>query len=694
MQGAGDARTAEALAAAPVPDSEEEAAAEAARLRQEIVFHDQQYYLKDAPVISDALYDRLLRRLEAIEARHPALVTPDSPTRRVAGSTVERLAKARHLAPMLSLHAVFEATEVERFHASVSKAVADVAYHVEPKYDGLSVELVYEDGVFVRGATRGDGTTGEDVTHTLSTVRNLPLHLEGAPPGTLAVRGEVLMPLAGFHALNRARVERGEEPFANPRNAAAGSVRRLDAGPVARMPLQVVVYDLLAGDVRVDRHSDLLAMFARWGLPVGEEDRLAPDLAAVQAVHARMADRRDALPFEVDGVVVKVDDLAARQALGTRDRSPRWAVAWKFPPREEVTRLQDIAVQVGRTGKLTPVALLDPVDVGGVTVSRASLHNEDQVHRLDVRPGDRVRLARAGDVIPEVVERAPDAGADAADRAAPFRMPAACPVCGAAVVRDGAVHRCPAGLSCPAQLQGRVRHYASRDALDIAGLGDATVAQLVARGRVRDVADLYGLRLEDLEVLEGFAGPSARKLHQAIQDNRRPALERFLFALGIPGVGRRQARLLAEAFGRLEAVREASQERLAAIPGFGAVTAKSVADFFQDPQNRRVLERLHEAGVRPRSQGSAVGAAGAAGTARAAGPLAGRRFVLTGRLAMTRDEARQAIESRGGQVVSSVSAQTDAVVAGEDPGSKLAKARRLGVPVLDEAAFMGLLESS
>ena len=656
--------------------SREAAKKQAERLREAVRFHDEQYYQKDAPVISDVVYDALLRRLQGIEDRYPDLRTEDSPTWRVAGGVLESLEKTQHRAPMLSLQAVFEEAEVERFDASVRRRVGDAAYVLEPKYDGLSVELVYEDGRFVQGSTRGDGMTGEDVSHNLRTIRDLPLRLAGDVPAELAVRGEVYLPREAFQAYNRHRVERGEEAFANPRNAAAGSIRRLDPAPVARMPLRVIVYDVLAGDVEAGTDQGLLQRLSVWGFPVGDRNQRVDGLDGVKRYWQAMKDARDRLEYEADGVVVKLDDLAAREELGTRDRSPRWAIAWKFPPKREVTVLRDIAVQVGRTGKLTPVALLDPVDVGGVTVSRASLHNEDQIRKLDVRPGDEVRIARAGDVIPEVVERIEGSGR----RGKAFSMPGKCPACGAGIVREGAYHLCPAGLSCPAQVKARIAHFGSRGALDIEGLGEETVARLVDRGLVEHVADLYRLEALDLEDLEGFAAKSALKLHDAIQGSKRPPLDRFLFALGIRGVGGRQSRILAEHFDGVGALMQASEADIDAVAGFGPGTARSVADFFQDDHNRDVLRRLREAGVRP----TAVRTPG--------GPLVGKAFVLTGALErFTRDDAKERIEALGGRVTSSVSKRTDYVVVGEDPGGKLEEARKKGVRTLDEDGFVDLV---
>jgi DNA ligase (NAD+) len=672
---------------APIDTLEEEQAAEEAEaLREGIRHHDYLYHVKDRPAISDATYDRLFRRLQDLEGAFPGVRSEDSPTLRVGAEPVSALRKVRHTSPMLSLESVREANEVEAFVKRLEKRLgsANPVLSLEPKFDGLSVELVFESGRFTSGSTRGNGETGEEITHNLRTIAALPLTLRGAEtaPDRLGVRAEVFMPLSGFVALNRERVERGEEPFANPRNAAAGLMRQLDPGKVAGRPLDLFCYELLVmeGEEPPASHRELLIRFVDWGLKVCALNRSVEDLDGLRDYHDRLADQRDDLDYEIDGVVIKLDDRTQREALGVRSRSPRWALAWKFAPREEVTTLEEIAVQVGRTGILTPIALLQPVDVGGVTVSRATLHNADEVERKDVRAGDRVRVIRAGDVIPEIAERIPQPGEA---RAEPFAMPAHCPVCGTEVVREGAYYLCPAGLSCSAQLIGHIKHYAARDALDIAGLGEETARQLVARGLVGDLADLYLLSKEQLAALEGFAEKSATKLHQALRDAREPPLDRFLYALGIRHVGRRIARVLAGAFGRLEAIREAGVEELDAVAEIGPEIAASVAAFFASERNRAVLARMREAGVRVQAMAQAVQPR----------TLEGKTFVFTGRLEhYTRDEAKAAVEARGGRATSSVSGETDYVVTGESPGSKRDQAERLGVEILSEQDFQRLLE--
>ncbi|MFW6106912.1 MAG: NAD-dependent DNA ligase LigA, partial [bacterium] len=515
--------------------TKEQARREAAALREGIEYHDHQYYVQNSPEISDATYDKLFRRLQDLEEAFPELRVENSPTQRVGAEPLEELERVEHTAPMLSLQAVFEENELKSFLETIRRQARDREPRlvVEPKSDGVSVEVIYEQGEYTRGATRGDGRTGEDITANLRTVRSLPLRLrlDKAPPAKVAVRGEVMLPKQAFHDLNRGRVEEGRAPFANPRNAVAGTVRRLDPREVAKLPLDIVFYDILQlEDEPIDTHWAERNQLARWGLKTDRVSRRCGSFEEIRAFHERMANRRDEFSYELDGVVVKADDRTLWPRLGTRHRSPRWALAWKFTPRQEVTRLHDIVVQVGMTGMLTPVALLEPVDVGGVTVSRATLHNEDEVHRKDIRKGDKVRVVRAGDVIPEVIERVKEPGRS---RAAMFAMPATCPVCGHPVLREGAYYFCPAGFTCPPQLVGHLKHFASQEAMDIEGLGEETAQELVDRGMIRDLADLYELQTADLLTLDTFAEKKAQKLHQAIQNSKRPRLDRFLYALGI-----------------------------------------------------------------------------------------------------------------------------------------------------------------
>jgi DNA ligase (NAD+) len=655
-------------------------------LRKEIRRHDELYYGKGRPEISDAAYDRLFQELSRLEEAHPDLVTPDSPTQRVGAAPLTELLKVRHERPMLSLDSVVEADDVLAFDKRMRKELEQTAieYAVEPKYDGLSVELVYEAGRFVRGATRGDGTTGEDVTINLRTLRSLPLTLRIDEPfaARLVVRGEVYMQLEDFQALNRRITERGEEAFANPRNAAAGALRQLDSRITATRPLVITCYEIMAGSGPFPpTHWEELELLSRWGLPVPPQRKRCVSIEEVVAFHREIEAGRDNLPFEIDGVVVKVNRRDWRMALGEKSRSPRWAIAFKFTPRKEITQVQDIAVSVGRTGTLTPLALLKPVDVGGVTISRATLHNADEVARKDVRVGDTVKVERAGDVIPAIAERVPVPGERRAD---PFRMPETCPVCGSSVAREGAYFYCTGQAACPAQLKGALEHFASKHALDIEGLGKKTVAQLVEEGLVNTLPDLYTLTKEQLLALEGFADRSASLLLESIQKSRQVSLERFLMGLGIRQVGQHIARVLARRFGTLEAIMDADRETFLSVHEIGPEIAASLESFFGEEHNRTAIGRLRELGVaiEPLLQSS-----------RTARTLEGKTFVFTGGLERySRDEAKRLVEERGGRTVSSVSKRTDYVVAGSDPGSKLEEARRLGVRVLTEAELAALVE--
>jgi DNA ligase (NAD+) len=652
-------------------------------LRKEIRRHDYLYYAKSRPEISDSEYDRLFRELTDLEAAHPDLVTPDSPTQRVGATPLDELKKVTHVRPMLSLDSVPSLEEVQAFDKRIKRelGVQSVQYTVEPKYDGLSVELIYEEGRFVRGSTRGDGTTGEDVTVNLRTMRSLPLQLHGHGrlPSRLVVRGEVYMRLEDFQALNRRITERGEEAFANPRNAASGSLRQLDSRITAERPLVVTCYEIIASDVRPPTHWDELDALAEWGCPVPDPRRRCNSIEEVIAFHKETEAMREKLPYEIDGIVVKVDRRDWQDALGMKSRSPRWGIAFKFTPRKEITQIQDIVVSVGRTGTLTPLALLKPVEVGGVTISRATLHNADEVARKDVRVGDTVKIERAGDVIPAIAERVPVPGEQ---RAEPFRMPAQCPVCGSTVARDGAHYYCSGQAACPAQMKGAVEHYASKRALNIDGLGRKTVAQLVDRGLVRDLSDLYTLTSAVLLTLEGFADRSASLLLAAVERSKEAPLERFLIGLGIRQVGEHTARVLARRFGSLDAIMAADQDVFLQVHEIGPEIAASLESFFREEHNRRVIGRMQELGVR-------IVPARDSATPR---PLEGKTFVFTGGLSrFGRDEAKDRVEELGGRATSSVSKKTDFVVAGTDAGSKLEDAKRLGVRVLTEEQFAELV---
>ena len=659
-----------------------------AHLRAEIERHNHQYYVLDAPLVSDAEYDALFRELQSIEAAHPELITPESPTQRVGATASDAFSPVTHGVPMLSLNNALEDEEVAAFDRRVREGlgVEVVEYAAEPKFDGLAINLVYEHGRLVRGATRGDGTTGEDVTANLRTVQAIPLRLaERHPPARVEVRGEVLMLKRDFDALNAVQRERGEKTFANPRNAAAGSLRQLDPRVTASRRLTFFAYGLglLDGGPVLRRHSAVLDWLEAERFPVTRERRLVRGVDGLLAYYRDIGERRAGLPYDIDGVVYKVDDLEAQSRLGYVARAPRFAVAHKYPPEEATSIVVAIDVQVGRTGALTPVARLQPVFVGGVTVTNATLHNEEEVRRKDIRIGDTVVVRRAGDVIPEVarvvLERRP---ADAQL----FRMPASCPECHSAVERpEGeAIARCTAGLYCPAQRKQALLHFASRRAMNIEGLGEKIVDQLVAAGLVHTPADLYRLDVEALAALERMGRKSAANLHAAIAASRTPPLERFVHALGIRNVGESTARDLARHFGSIEALMAAEPAALELVPDVGPVVAQSIWRFSHEAHNREVVAQLLAAGVAPRHDAAPTGAPA---------PLAGRTFVLTGTLpTLTRDEAKARIEAAGGKVAGSVSKKTDYVVAGSEAGSKLEKAQQLGITVLDEEQLLALLD--
>ncbi len=654
-------------------------------LRQTIREHDYRYYVLDAPAIADAEYDRLMAELQALEAEHPEWITPDSPTQRVAGQPAEGFGEVAHGEPMLSLDNAFEEEDLAEFDRRVRQALGTdpVTYVAEPKLDGLSVSIRYEDGRMVRAGTRGDGRVGEDITENVRTIRSVPLRLhgEGWPP-VMEVRGEVVIRRGDFERLNEQRLADGERPFANPRNAAAGSLRQLDPRITARRRLTFFTFGIAAAGRVGDSHHAVLDKLARWGFRVNERVEAVQGLDGCRDYYQRLLADRDDLSFEIDGVVYKVDDLDAREELGFTARAPRWAIAWKLPAQEATTVVRRILPSVGRTGAITPVAELEPVEVGGVTVSRATLHNLDEVRRKDVREGDTVMVRRAGDVIPEITTAVADKRPEGAPE---WLMPEACPVCGSEVLRldDEAVHRCMGGLYCPAQREGALLHFASRKAMDIDGLGEKIVSQLVEREMVHSPADLFHLAHKQFAGLERMGDKSADNLVAALDQARHTTLPRFLYALGIQHVGEVTARRLAEHFGSLDAIMAADEERLADTPDVGPVVAQAIAHFFAEPHNREVVEALRQAGVTweevdPAEQGEQ--------------PLEGLTFVITGTLAeMTRDEAKAALESLGARVSGSVSKKTDYLVAGEKAGSKLAKAKSLGVEVLDEAAFQAFL---
>jgi len=650
------------------------------KLREEIEYHNYRYYVLDQPEISDAQYDRLMRELERLEGQHPELRTPNSPTRRVGAPPLEEFEIVKHTVPMLSLANAFDETEAKDFDKRVKKFLgtsADVEYVTEPKLDGLAVELVYERGQFVVGSTRGDGVNGENITQNLRTIKTIPLRLirkEISVPERLEVRGEVILQLNKFKELNRKREEMGEPLFANPRNAAAGSVRQLDSKITAGRPLEIYCYGI--GEVRgraFKTHWEILQTFSRWGLRTNPNTRRCKNIHEVIKYYHEINEKRENLPYEIDGIVIKVDHLDLQTRLGEIARSPRWALAFKFQPKQETTKILDIIVQVGRTGALTPVAVMEPVKVGGVEVSRATLHNQDEIDKKDVRVGDTVIIQRAGDVIPEVVQVIESKRTGKEKK---FKMPSKCPVCGAEVIREEAIHRC-IGLDCSAQLKGRIKHFASKRAMDIEGLGLKLIDQLVDKGLVKDVADIYYITKEQLIELERMADKSAQNIIDAIEASKTKPLSKFLYALGVRHVGETTAEDLARHFPRLDDFPHFSEENLMEVEGIGPEVAASMHQFFRDKKNKESIERLKKAGVKviePKAKGK--------------GKLAGKTFVFTGALkSYGRDEARNLVESMGGMTASSVSKKVDFVVVGEDPGSKFDKAKELGIKTLTEQEF-------
>ncbi len=656
-------------------------------LRREIEYHNYRYYVLDEPVISDAEYDALLAELKALEALHPELITPDSPTQRVGAPPAQGFAQVRHEVPMLSLDNAFSEQDVRDFDRRVRErlGVDLVEYTAEPKLDGLAVSIWYENGVLTRAATRGDGFVGEEVTANVKTIRSVPLRLLASGwPERFEVRGEVFLPLEGFRKLNEWALEHGEKPFANPRNAASGSLRQLDPKITAQRPLKFCSYGVgvFPKEYSPKTQAELLLNLCAWGLPIAKELEVVQGVEGCLKYYRELLAKREELPFEADGVVYKVNLLAWQEVLGYTARAPRWAIAHKFPAHEATTKVEAIEVQVGRTGILTPVARLKPVQVGGVEVKSATLHNFEELRRKDIRIGDTVIVRRAGEVIPEVVkvvlEKRPPGVKS-------FEPPKRCPACGAESVADpgGTLIRCSGGLYCPAQLKAAIKHFASRRAMDIEGLGEKLIDQLLEKGLIKDVADLYELRQEQLEALERMGEKSAKNLISALERSKSTTLARFLYALGIREVGEVTAQILAMHFKSLERLMAASERELEQIKDIGPVVARHIAAFFRQPHNLKVIERLRRAGVN--------WAAPEAGLQ----PLAGKTFVFTGTLAaMARDQAKDRLESLGAKVTDHVSRATDYLVAGEAPGSKLDKARRLGVTIIDEGEFLELLRQA
>lgn len=659
----------------------------AAYLRKELNRHNYLYYVLDEPEVSDAEYDRMMRELVELEEQHPELITPDSPTQRVGALPLEKFASVPHTLPMLSLENGLSEEEIMAFDQRVKKFLstdARIAYTAEPKMDGTAVELIYENGILVRASTRGDGFTGEDITANVRTIRTVPLTLRTDVSfpfsKTMDVRGEVFIALEAFRELNKERLEKGESLFANPRNAAAGSLRQLDSKITAQRPLEIFCYGIgMTEGLSVTTHWDILRRLKRLGLRINPLIQRCEGIKNAIDYYKEIESKRHQLPYEIDGVVIKVDDLDLQRKLGEKSRSPRWAIAYKFPPTQETTRVEKIEVQVGRTGVLTPVARLKPVPVGGVVVSRATLHNEDEVAKKDIREGDTVLVQRAGDVIPEVVKVI---ASKRTGNEVPFRMPDVCPVCGSEVVRlEGEVARRCINASCTAQVKERIKHFASKDALDIDGLGDKLVEQMVEKGLIKSYADLFGLERDTVVGLERMAEKSADNLLAALKKSKRTTLARFIYALGIRYVGEHLAKVLAERFGSLERLMGAHEEDLLSVEEIGPQVSKSVVAFFKNPENRRNIERLFDGGVVPEAAPAATKT-----------PLAGKTFVVTGTLpSMTRAEAKARIEEQGGKVAGSVSSKTSYVIVGENPGSKLDKAKNLGIEILDEEGLKRLI---
>jgi DNA ligase (NAD+) len=665
------------------PSDVEERAAE---LRRGIEYHNYRYYVLDDPEISDAEYDALMQELEGLEERYPELRSPNSPTQRVGAPPLEEFGTVVHTIPMLSLANAMEQEAVIEFDQRIKrflKTDAEIAYVAEPKLDGVAVELIYEDGELTVGSTRGDGFTGEEISQNLRTIKTIPLQLieqEHMPPARLEVRGEVFMEVMDFHQLNKEREESGEPLFANPRNAAAGSLRQLDSSITAQRPLKIFCYGI--GEVRgreFEGQWEVLQTLPQWGLRTNPLVRRCKHIEEAMTYYNEINGLREAQPYEMDGVVIKVDSFELQRRLGEVSRSPRWAVAYKFPAKEATTTILDIRAQVGRTGALTPVALMEPVRIGGVEVKRATLHNQDEIDNKDVRIGDTVVVRRAGDVIPEVVKVIESKRTGTEQK---FVMPATCPVCGSDVIRlpGEAAHRC-IGISCPAQVKGRIKHFASKRAMDIDGLGQKLIEQLVDKGLIKDIADLYDLSQDGLAALDRMAEKSAANLITALEKSKHPALARFIYALGIRHVGEHIAQVLARNLSSLDAIAHATEEELTAIPEIGPEVAQSVQRFFRDKGNRKEIERLLKAGIRI-----------AESKARKKEPLKGKTFLFTGALeGMTRDEAKDLVEQLGGEVTSSAGKGVDYVVAGKEPGSKYAKARELGLTIIDEEEFERLV---
>lgn len=668
------------------------------RLREEIDFHNYRYYVLDSPVISDAEYDKLMHRLEEIEGKHPDLITSDSPTQRVGAKPLEAFGNIKHTVPMLSLSNAFTREEAADFDNRIKKLLkidSNIEYVAEPKMDGLAVELVYRDGRFKAGSTRGDGYTGEDVTQNIRTIRSIPMRLlhgsrltvHGSRlsiPSHLEVRGEMFLPIKAFERLNKERGKSSEPLFANPRNAAAGSLRQLDPRITAIRPLDIFCYGIGAVEgIKFKTHWETLQTLKAFGFKVNPLIKICKGIDAVMDYHKDMEKMRENLPYELDGIVIKVNSLELQERLGVITRSPRWALAYKFKPRQETTRIKNIEIGVGRTGALTPVAVMEPVGLGGVTIERATLHNQDEIGRKDIRIGDTVVVERAGDVIPEVVMVVKD---KRTGKEVVYKIPDKCPLCGSRVERVGAIHFCTGGLLCPAQVKETIRHFASKRAMDIEGLGERNIEQFVDDGLIKDVADLYYLKKGDILKLERWAEKSAENLIDAVEKSKTPALPRIIYALGIRQVGERMAQILAEEFGSLKILMGADKERLLSVRDIGPETAESIFDFFHEPHNIKVIENLKKAGVVfPEMIKTEVPSG--------RGKLSGKTFLFTGALeSFSRDEARELVEKLGGKTASGVSKDIDYVVGGSEPGSKYNKAVKLGLKIITEDEFKNMMK--
>lgn len=666
----------------PEKMDKKEAEKEAKQLREAIRKHDHQYYIENDPVISDHKYDKLFRYLQQIEDEFPQLKTKTSPTEKTGAPPVGNLRKRKHKAPMLSLNSSDKEEDVKHFIDTLQKNTQgkEISYFLEPKFDGLSVEVVYEKGEFQYATTRGDGETGEDISENVKTIGSVPLKLlrKKDHPDHLSVRGEIFISKKGFQNINKARIEKGENPFANARNTASGLIRQLDSGKVADKPLDVFFYEIIdSANGDFDSYQEMLDHFGQWGLKTNNENKTCTQKEEVVVFFEDLKEKRENLPYEIDGMVVKLNKRQLRSELGSRNRSPRWAYAWKFEPKKETTLLTDIIVQVGRTGILTPVALLEPVDVGGVTVSRATLHNEDEVNKKDVRPGDKVKVVRAGDVIPEIAERVEK---KKGKRTKHFQLPEKCPVCHTNTVREGAYVVCPAGLSCVAQLKGKLIHYASRNAMNIENLGEKIIAQLVDMEMIKDIPGIYQLEPEDLEKLEGMGKKSAEKLYRSVQDSKETELTRFIYALGIRHVGRHIAKILAFKYKSLKKIEAVSKEDLNRTDEIGDEIAQSISHFFSNKENQKMIKTLQNLGLKVKQE-----------KAETSDKFSNKTFVFTGELDhYTREKAKDEVERLGGRAISSVSDNTDYLVVGEDPGSKLDEAKKRNVKILSEKEFMQL----